>query len=110
MTEAQQPPGAPPLSQSPMQPPLDPHRGGAILTLGILGIVLCFICGIIAWVMGNNDLREMDAGTMDPSGRGLTQAGKTCGMVSAILVIVGLGIWLLVALFVGAGAALSQLR
>jgi uncharacterized membrane protein YidH (DUF202 family) len=57
---------------------------------------VCFICGIIAWVMGNNDLREMAAGTMDPAGRGLTQAGKICGMISVILVIVGLFIWLLI--------------
>ena len=52
--------------------PLKPHRGVLILVLGILGIVCCFICGIIAWVMGNGDLREMAAGTMDPSGQGLT--------------------------------------
>jgi uncharacterized membrane protein YidH (DUF202 family) len=78
------------------QLPLRPHRGGVVLALGILGIVVCFICGIIAWVMGNNDLREMAAGTMDPAGRGLTQAGKICGMISVILVIVGLFIWLLI--------------
>jgi len=63
---------------------LQPHRGVMILVLGILGIVCCFICGIVAWVMGNNDLRDMDAGIMDPSGRGLTQAGKICGIVSIV--------------------------
>jgi uncharacterized membrane protein YidH (DUF202 family) len=78
------------------QLPLRPHRGGVVLALGILGIVVCFICGIIAWVMGNNDLREMNAGTMDPSGRGLTQAGKICGMIGVILVIVWIFIWLLI--------------
>ncbi len=90
------------------QQPLAPHRGAVVLVLGILGIVLCTICGIIAWVMGNNDLRQMDAGVMDPSGRGLTQAGKICGMISVILVIVGFVIWLLVMMLVGAGAALSR--
>ena len=43
-----------------------PHRASMVLVLGILGLVVCFICGIIAWVMGNADLREMDAGRMDP--------------------------------------------
>jgi hypothetical protein len=57
---------------------------------------VCFICGIIAWVMGNNDLKEMAAGTMDPAGRGLTQAGKICGMISVILAIAGLFISLLI--------------
>jgi hypothetical protein len=79
---------------------MKPHRGVVVLVLGILGIVVCFICGIIAWVMGKSDLQEMDAGIMDPSGRG--------GMISVILVIVGFGIWLLTLLFIGAGAAMSQ--
>jgi len=38
--------------------------------------------------MGNNDMREIDAGRMDPTGRGLTQAGKICGMVGVILSVV----------------------
>jgi hypothetical protein len=38
--------------------------------------------------MGNNDLRQMAAGTMDRSGEGLTRAGKICGMVGVILAIV----------------------
>ncbi len=62
-------------------PLLKPHRGAAVLALGILGIAPCFICGIIAWVMARNDLAEMDAGQMDPAGRGITSAGKICGIV-----------------------------
>jgi hypothetical protein len=91
---SQQPPAATAQAQEPVQS-VAPHRGVLILVLGILGIVCCFICGIIAWVMGNNDLREIDAGRMDPFGRGLTQAGKICGMVGVILWIVGIAIQLL---------------
>jgi len=85
------------------QQPLRPHRGTLILVLGILGLVCCFICGIVAWVMGNNDLRDIDAGRIDPSGRGLTQAGKICGMIGVILWIVGLAIQVLLMLFFGGG-------
>ena len=55
-----------------------PHRGTLVLVLGLLGLVpLClFICGIVAWVLGSRDLREMDAGRMDPGGRGMTQAAR----------------------------------
>ena len=95
MAEINQPPTAPTVAQPPAQGGLKPHRGGVVLTLGILGLVLCVICGIIAWVMGKNDLREIDAGTMDPAGRGLTNAGKICGMISVILACAGLAIWLL---------------
>jgi hypothetical protein len=40
--------------------------------------------------MGNGDLKEMDAGAMDPSGRSTTNAGRICGMIATILMIVGL--------------------
>ena len=111
MPENSQPPAGPTGPQAPPQQPLKPHRGGIVLALGILGIVVCFICGIIAWVMGNNDIRQMNAGTMDPSGRGLTQAGKICGMIGVILTISVLVIYLLILLIgiiAGAGAALGR--
>jgi len=101
MEENSQPPVATAEAQAPVQS-VAPHRGVLILVLGIIGIVCCcFITGIIAWVMGNNDLREIDAGRMDPTGRGLTQAGKICGMVSVILWIVMLVIQLLMLLLGG---------
>ena len=70
--------------------PTKPHRGGAILALGIIGIVLCFITGIIAWVMGSNDLKEMDAGTRDRDGYSLTKAGMICGIIGVVLSILGI--------------------
>jgi hypothetical protein len=69
-----------------------PHRGAAILTLGILSLIMMFPCaplGIFAWVMGSNDLTEMRRGQMDNSGEGLTQAGRILGMVSTCLMILG---------------------
>ena len=74
---------------------LRPHRGATVLTLGILGLLLCFICGAIAWSMGNADLRDMAVGNMDRSGEGLTKAGKICGMISVILGIVSLSLSIL---------------
>jgi len=91
-----QPLAAPPVAGvSQAQPGLKPHRGGTILALGILGLVICFICGIFAWVMGSGDLREMQAQRMDPTGKSNTQAGKILGMVSVILAIAGCGFWVL---------------
>jgi hypothetical protein len=77
---------------------MKPHRGTLILILGILGLVVCQPIGIAAWVMGNTDLKEMDAGTMDPSGRGTTQAGKICGMIASILMIIGFVVGILFAI------------
>jgi hypothetical protein len=56
-----------------------------VLTLGIIGVFCCVIPGIVAWAMGATDLKQMRAGSMDPSGRGLTQAGMILGIVSVVL-------------------------
>ena len=85
------------------RPHLAPHRGSLVLVLGILGLVTCFIPGIIAWSMGNTDLREMRAGRMDRTGESQTNAGRICGMISVIMAAVAVGIGILVALTIGFG-------
>ncbi len=67
---------------------MKPHRATTVLVLGILGLVICGLLGIVAWVMGKNDLKEMDAGAMDPSGRGMTNAGRICGIIATVLLII----------------------
>jgi hypothetical protein len=74
-----------------------PHRGGLILVLGLVGIVMgCPIFSLMAWVMGSGDLREMRAGRMDRSGEGLTQAGQILGMIPSILFIFGAALFMLI--------------
>lgn len=67
-----------------------PHRGGLILALGIISIVVCQPVGIAAWLMGSNDLKAMDEGRMDPEGRQLTQTGKILGIVGTVLFVLSL--------------------
>ena len=86
---------------------MKPHRGTLILVLGILGLVVCAPVAIAAWVMGSGDLKEIDAGTMDPSGRGITNAGKICGIIGTILLIVGLLIFIACFVF-GFAAAIAH--
>jgi hypothetical protein len=89
------PPPVPPTDFPPFGS-LRPHRGGVVLALGILSLVLnCFILGIIAWVMANSDLREMRAGMMDPGGYSVTKAGQICGIISVCLALAALLLWLL---------------
>jgi len=77
-----------------------------ILTFGILGIFCCLIFGILAWVMGGGDLKEMAEGRMDPSGEGLTKAGKILGIIGCVLAILGL----VIGIVAGGLGALSGLR
>ena len=74
---------------------MKPHRGTLILVLGILGLVVCGPLGIAAWVMGNGDLKEMDAGAMDPSGRSTTNAGRICGIIATILLAISIVVCIL---------------
>ncbi len=73
------------------------HRASLILAFGILGLIVCQLFGVAAWVMGKSDLEEMDRGYMDPSGRDLTNTGRILGMVSTGLMVMSL---IIVAFFV----------
>ena len=87
---------------------MQPHRGTMILVFGILGLVICMPLGIVAWVMGSGDLKKMDAGVMDPEGRGTTQAGKIVGMISVLLNIIAIVIWFLFAFLLAGAAVISN--
>ncbi|QEG20963.1 hypothetical protein MFFC18_08140 [Mariniblastus fucicola] len=65
-----------------------PHRGGLVLTLGILSLLCNMFCvpGILAWIFGSGDLKKMKAGQMDPSGHGMTQAGMILGIIATCMV------------------------
>lgn len=81
-----------------------PHRGSVILTLGILGLVVCPLLGIAAWQMGNEDLRRMHYGSMEPSGRDLTSAGRVLGMVATGIFVIQIAfifLFLMIALLSG---------
>jgi len=86
-----------------------PHHGVMILVFGILSWLVCLIFGLVAWIMANSDLRAMQEGRMDPSGEGLTKAGKIVGMISVILTVVGIlvagVVMLLIAVFAAASSA-----
>ncbi len=99
------------MTPDPPIQPLQPHRGPAILTLGILGCAIgCFglVMGLIAWNMGNADLRAMDEGRMDPAGRSLTISGRICGIVGtcfqSVMVCFGL-LWLIFVISMGVFAS-----
>jgi len=69
---------------APGMPPMDtvePHRGTLVLVFGAVGLFVCLVFGILAWVWANRDLAKMRAGTMDPAGEEYTRWGRTLGII-----------------------------
>lgn len=62
-------------------------RGTTVLVLGILSIMICNILGPIAWSMGGEELRRIAAGEAPPQGHQGAFAGRICGMVATVLLI-----------------------
>jgi len=94
----------PPPHRPPPSVVLRPHRGGTILTFGIIGLfsipgflpVCCCLLpatitfAILACVMGKNDLLAMQQGLMDPSGERMTRNGRTCGIIGIVAAFAGM--------------------
>ena len=71
---------------APRRAGMTPHRGVMILIFGILSLICCpLVFGLMSIIMGNADLKEMDARRMDPEGRGLTKAGIIIGIIGIVL-------------------------
>jgi hypothetical protein len=63
-----------------------PHKALLVLVLAIVGWVsCCFVFDVIAVILASGEIREMDAGQKDPSGRGMAKAAQ-------ILAIIHLGL------------------
>ncbi len=86
---------------------MKPHRATLILVLGVLSLIVCQPLGIFAWVMGNGDLKEIAAGTMDPSGKDMTNIGRILGIIACVLLILGLIVVVGIMILGGVGAAVS---
>jgi hypothetical protein len=82
-----------PLPPAPASPYPESSQATTILVLGILSLVCCSPLGIVALVMGNNELRAIDEGRRPPENRGTANAGRICGIIA--IVLLGLGIILL---------------
>lgn len=83
-----------------------PHRGGLVLTLGILSLFCNFflVPGILAWTFGSSDLKKMRAGEMDSTGYGTTQAGMIIGIIATCLFFLAI-IFYIIMLFLVFGIA-----
>ncbi len=76
-------------------------KGTTVMVLGILSLVSLAVCGLglvmgpIAWAMGSSALKEIDANPGMFTNRGSVSAGRICGIISTVILVIG------VVMFVG---------
>ena len=68
-----------------------PEGASTILVLGILGLLICAPLGIAAWIQGNTYIKRCKEIGVEPEGSAV--AGRICGMIASILMLVALALW-----------------
>jgi M penetrans paralogue family 26 len=91
-------------------PPLP--NATATLVLGILSIVACFICGIVALVISNRDLTiyRNNPELYSLASYNNIKAGRICAIVGIILQVVGLILYIAFIMFFISQAAKWNLK
>jgi uncharacterized membrane protein len=91
-------------------PPLP--NATAVLVLGILSIVVCFITGIIALVLANRDMALYNAnpGVYSPSSLSNIKTGRICAIVGISLQLVGLIIYIIFIVAMISSVATNEFR
>lgn len=67
--------------------PPDHPQATTALILGILGLVLCQLLSPFAWWIGQRTVSEIDASGGRLGGRSAANAGRVCGIVGSVLVL-----------------------
>lgn len=83
-------------------------QGTVILVLGICSLVLCQLLGPVAWIMGNKAKAEVDASPGRYSNAGNITAGRVCGIIATVILILAVvGYGLLFAVVIAAESGTS---
>jgi uncharacterized membrane protein YjgN (DUF898 family) len=95
----------PPPAYGDYRPPAPNHpQSTTVLILGILGIVVCGLCGPFAWSMGNRVVAEIDRSGGQVGGRTEANVGRILGIVATVLLVVSI---LFLVLFLGLAASFT---
>lgn len=91
----------------PAHPDVREHPDGTtVLVLGILGLVVCGLLAPVAWAKGNSAKREIDA---QPhvmwTNQGAVNAGRICGIIGTVLLVIGVAIMVLFFIAIAASSA-----
>lgn len=80
-------PYQPVASTTPGQNYPQADQGVFVLVMGGLGILCCPVFGLVAWVVGHQALKAIQAGLANPNSKGLVQVGYYLGIASVVMFI-----------------------
>jgi len=80
-----------PFGAPPPQAPAQVPGAVAALVLGVVSIVLCPLCGPVAWSLGRKAEAVADTSGGTLGGRGLATAGKVLGIIGTIFLVLLVG-------------------
>lgn len=100
-------PPLPPAFPPPVPPPVPPSfaapppamtpqasRATMAVVMGVLGIICCGFLAPVAWYLGNEELKHIDARRISETNRGMAQVAKILGIIGTVLLGLGL-LWLM---------------
>jgi hypothetical protein len=86
---------------------MKPNRATMVFVFSLLSWFVCIIFGIVAFVQSKADMREMQAGVMDPSGMGLTKAAYYISMIHFIVFAALIALYVVIFAVVGASGGFN---
>lgn len=75
------------------------------VVFGVLGIICCGLLAPVAWYLATEEIKQINAGRISETNRGMAQVAKILGIIGTILLVLGL-LWVL---FFGGMAVLGAL-
>ncbi len=77
--------------------------GTGIFVMGLLGLLMCQILGVIAWIQGNEYMSQCRRMGVQPDG--MAVAGRTLGIISVVILLLQVGLFVVFFGFLALGAA-----
>lgn len=105
----QQPPASPraPISPTPSVSVPKGSKATLALVLGVASLLLCWPAGIIAIVVGNQELKAIRNGQSPPAGQGYAKIGVALGWVALAVMVIAVIVWVAYVVLVGSSRPYS---
>lgn len=88
---SEMPTSATPASQT--GAPQKDSQATTALVLGILSLICCQLLGPVAWYMGRQQLRKIEAGIAPQQSEGTAKAGMILGIIATVFLAIGI-VWM----------------